>query len=106
MKFIYLAIVPFLTGCVSSKAEWQPQSEKPQIEVDATSAKTLSFLKERGYINALITGTRTEDCLMEDVVIGHGVLVKTFNDSGSPVAKSAVVCVTWLNNRIIEFDSN
>lgn len=104
MKFAYLAILPFLAGCSVSKAQWEPQVEKFQEEVDTTPPSILFKLEGKGYKDSILTGLRTELCEDDHALIGYGVILKKFDKENRPKAVGATVCLGWDNEITITED--
>lgn len=94
-----------LGACAQTNKAWEPQIEKTQVVIDTTPEAVISWLDASGYKNSLITGNRTEDCADDHTILGYGVIVQKFDESGRPKAASARVCQDFDGNFSIEFDT-
>lgn len=90
-----LPLMLFLGACSVSKAQWEPQVEKTQYQVDTSPRHVINVLKEQGHTDVIVTGLRTELCEDRDAVIGYGVILKQIDKTGKPTAIGATVCLDW-----------
>ena len=98
--FIALTTSVLLAACATTHANVY---DSTPVELDGGTKNMLTWLKNNGYGDALITGRRLEDCGTS--VAGYGILVKRFEEkSGKPVIMSAVVCEYEYGKYSIEFD--